>query len=320
MFTRKVWLLTITGVLIGGGANVRAGSGAVWLNAQVPSYRNCTGAEFSGWDQFTSAFSGPNTPDELGSNSNDASITQSVPGAILTSTCNIYNPAGPSTFVMSDTVDGDLVKVTYQVRYLGVGINNATVSLTYPGGVALAPTATELTANLEWMFEWDLSSVPDEITSYTIRYTALAENHSLDAIRLDTQVDKEALVADTLTIPWSEGGSQSFSLDAGAKHAGDSYWLLGSLGTNPGLVLQGVSIPLNFDVYFLFTLEFANTAILPNSRDTLDASGQGACSFVLPSVGSENDGVTFYHAFVVFDDLTGKAEFSSDTVPLTLVP
>ena len=97
-------------------------AGAAFDSDVVPPFRGSAGTEFSGWEKMTVPFGGPNVPDDVASTSDDAMLTQNTPGAILTSTCNIYNPAGPSAFTISDTVPADLTQVWLQTRTSGAAL------------------------------------------------------------------------------------------------------------------------------------------------------------------------------------------------------
>lgn len=100
------------------------------------------------------------------------------------------------------------------------------------------------------------------------------------------------------------GGAQLWTLEAGAAHAGAPYLVLGSAsGTAPGLVLDGLELPLVFDGYTSLTLLGANQPPLNASFGALDAAGNATASFALPpaSLGLHHAGVVLHHAAVVFD-------------------
>lgn len=104
----------------------------------------------------------------------------------------------------------------------------------------------------------------------------------------------------------------------------DPYLLLGSLnGTAPGIPVDGVVLPLNFDLgYLAFTLANPNTAPLANSLGMLDATGQGSATFSLPPASDASlAGLALHHAYLVFD-LAGapSVAFASNAEPLTLAP
>lgn len=174
---------------------------AAFNNPYTPPFRGQPDTEFSAWETFTAAFMGPNFPDVGGSTSDDAVITQTVPGAIITSTGNIYNPAGASHFVVSDQVSQDLQEVILQTSVFGTPPDYTSFVLSYVDGngspVSLPPTGfVNLWSgggSVEDRFDWDLSGVSDTITAYTIEFDALGAHMSLDAVQLDTRFDDGAL-------------------------------------------------------------------------------------------------------------------------------
>ena len=71
------------------------------------------------------------------------------------------------------------------------------------------------------------------------------------------------------------GGSTRLRVLAGAAHAGEADWILGSVsGQTPGMDLLGAHLPLNFDSYMLLTLTSPNLPALSGFLGTLDASGR----------------------------------------------
>ncbi|QDU68114.1 YncE family protein [Engelhardtia mirabilis] len=132
----------------------------------------------------------------------------------------------------------------------------------------------------------------------------------------------QALTVDVDSISVSAGGVQSLCLDAGAGAAGQLYLVLGSAsGSSPGLVLDGVTIPLNLDAYLLFTLDLAGSAPFVGTFGLLDGLGEGSASIALPpGTDPALAGVSVIHAFVAADAFFGTVTFASNAVGLTLVP
>jgi hypothetical protein len=132
---------------------------------------------------------------------------------------------------------------------------------------------------------------------------------------------KVSLVGSRTSISIATGGTDVFSLGAGASKAGKLYFMVGSTsGTTPGFSVDGQLLPLNPDSYFFFTLT-PNTPLLTPSLSFLNGAGQGSCSFTIPS-GTALGGVPFpvHHAYVVFDPALGIVTAASNAVPVTLVP
>ncbi len=118
------------------------------------------------------------------------------------------------------------------------------------------------------------------------------------------------------------GGVQPFQLGACQSHAGDFYLILGSLsGAEPALPLGAVSVPLVPDFYTQFTLNQPNSALLPASLGQLDPWGRAYAAFQLPpATPASTIGLTFHHAYLVFDQTTLALESASNAVPVTIGP
>jgi len=127
---------------------------------------------------------------------------------------------------------------------------------------------------------------------------------------------KKSLWSDTHKVSLGKQGQQVLQLDAGAKQAGRTYFLLGSMsGIKPGLPLGGLTLPLQVDGYFWLTATVPNSSFLRSSLGVLDSKGQAKATFTavtgMPKalIGARAD-----HAYVVFDK-TGF-RMTSDWVPL----
>ena len=112
-----------------------------------------------------------------------------------------------------------------------------------------------------------------------------------------------------------------FSLNAGAEHAGRSYFLLGSVaGTSPGIALGEWILPLTPDAYFYYTALYPNSGVLSGSQGLLDSQGRAEARFRVAAslpLYLFVDKWTVYHAFVVLDQ--GGIRFASNWAPLTFV-
>ena len=132
------------------------------------------------------------------------------------------------------------------------------------------------------------------------------------------------LTTDISKVSLTTGGVQKLTLDAGTPHGTRLYWIFGSVtGTTPGVKLASaagtVNIPLNPDVWTDFTIAFANTNTLVNTKAALDVSG-GATAFIkVPQLNLPSAiGVVFYHAYLVYD-ANSNFFLASNPVTLTLV-
>jgi hypothetical protein len=137
-------------------------------------------------------------------------------------------------------------------------------------------------------------------------------NGELDACQL--------LSVDVASISATTGGTQSFTMDAGAAHAGEFYFLAGSAsGTSPGFGFGGVNVPLNVDSYTLSTLLAPGTPPLAGSFGSLDGAGKASASFTLGTGYAGLVGLNLDHAFVTLDPLTFSATNVSNAMPLAIV-
>jgi hypothetical protein len=116
------------------------------------------------------------------------------------------------------------------------------------------------------------------------------------------------------------GGSVTFTLAAGSAFAGRLYLLIGSLsGISPGINLGPITLPLNFDGYFLATLNNPNAFPLTNSAGTLNGSGGAVASFALPAgFGAVPPGTLFDHAYLLVP--APGFDFTSNAVVIRIDP
>ncbi len=122
-------------------------------------------------------------------------------------------------------------------------------------------------------------------------------------------------------IDLSNGGAQLLTVEAGASHAGEVYLVLGSRsGTAPGLAIDGLVLPLNFDAYLLKTFNAPNAAPLSSSLGVLDAAGRGYATFSLPAGSSQSlVGIQAHHAALAIDPVGLIVGFTSNAVAIELV-
>lgn len=126
------------------------------------------------------------------------------------------------------------------------------------------------------------------------------------------------LSANLTEISVTTGGTQALCLNAGAAHAGQTYWVLGSeSGSTPGVPIDGVVVPLNFDAWTLYTLTQPNIGALNQTLGLLDGSGQANANLIVPALASLA-GVQLQHAYIVTNGLTVLD--ASNAVSISLVP
>lgn len=158
---------------------------------QLPSWAASASAQHSSWDKFTVAVGGSgNSPDVAGI-SGDALLFQRTPGAIVTGTGNIYNPAGPSRFEITDAFERPLKQVVLQIETSGTELDYVTVAL--KAGDASGILVTErheisrvsgpMGSTVLSRWQWDLTG--SQSTNLVISFQTSGQHNSLTAARLD---------------------------------------------------------------------------------------------------------------------------------------
>ena len=118
------------------------------------------------------------------------------------------------------------------------------------------------------------------------------------------------------------GGTIQFELRAGQPRAALVYFLLGSAtGSTPGVIVDGVRVPLNIlaDPWFPITLTNPNQGIFQTTLGNLNSTGEGNAAIVVPP-GTDPSlaGLTLNHAYVVLDPMRAYATiYASNAVPVT---
>jgi hypothetical protein len=290
--------------------------------AIVPSFRGSPGSEFAGWLNTCQA-TAPNQPDEAASTTNDATLTQLDPNAVVTISCNLYNFRAVSRFRIDDRAPGSLQEVVLQVQAVGTPIDPLSYRLAYFDAQSqlrelLPTTSGPLLAPEETIVTWDLAALGEDVRSYSLSFQALGTSCSLSHVQLDTRSAPRPLYADRERISRVQGGAQTLYLDAGAAHAGSAYAVLGSAsGTTPGLYFgPNLELALTFDAYMIATLQLANSSFLQRTVGVLDAGGRASAAIALPPAQVFAD-AELHHGFFVFD-ATGLVTATSNPQLLEL--
>lgn len=148
----------------------------------------------------------------------------------------------------------------------------------------------------------------------------VASGTSLDLDGDGTPDECQPLAGDVSSISVVFGGVQTLQLDAGLEFAGCNYWVVGTTGgTLPGLVVDGLTVPINSDGYTHFTLTSPNQAPLAGSLGLLDGLGRAVAQFSVAAGSSVVlAGKVVHHAYIAFDS-AGKVKFASNPIPVQLV-
>ncbi|TAJ17633.1 MAG: hypothetical protein EPO65_10760, partial [Dehalococcoidia bacterium] len=92
-----------------------------------------------------------------------------------------------------------------------------------------------------------------------------------------------ALTSDSHVVSVNNGGA-ALRLKPGTSHANAIYLVAGSFtGTNPGVAVDGVTVPIVIDAYTLWTIASPNQPPLSKSLSLLDSSGTGLTTLTLPA-------------------------------------
>ncbi|MEM1447873.1 MAG: hypothetical protein AAF726_08500 [Planctomycetota bacterium] len=262
----------------------------------VPDFRATTNAEFAGWDVFTIAFGGPNTPDDAGTTA-ASTITQMTPGAIITSTMNIYHPSATPVFELDTTTATDAREVVLQLRTLGNPLDVNSPFLQFDDGGSTVTLAADVYTDLsggggfaaENYFSWDLTGQSAEITSFKVGFAGMASNLSLDAALFDVRVDG------AIGTNYCSANANSTGVPAEISARGTE------LVDSNDITLVATSLPANASAFFLNSLDQGFAANPGGSQGNLCLGG---------AVGR-------YDAFV-FN--SGSAGEGSLTIDLTAIP
>lgn len=133
------------------------------------------------------------------------------------------------------------------------------------------------------------------------------------------------LQADVHSISLLSGGSQGLSLDTCPPAPGVYYAVVGSAsGTQPGLDLGGVTLPLNPDPYFDLTVNTLGPPLKPpvlQAFGQLDPAGTAAPELALPAgLASSLVGLELTHAALILDVATAIVTEATNPVGVTLAP
>jgi hypothetical protein len=131
------------------------------------------------------------------------------------------------------------------------------------------------------------------------------------------------LEGEATTISVAGGGSQQLDLARGPAAAGDLYWIFGSVsGTSPGTTAFGITLPLNYDFYLLYTINHGSNGLIAGGTGALDAGGEAQALFNVPAglIDPSLIGTTVNHAFATFIPSPFTVLSGSNAVGVLLVP
>ena len=161
--------------------------------------------------------------------------------------------------------------------------------------------------------------------SFAIAHAIRTETGALDAWSIgefsDLSSDTPGTANPNGFISVGAGGQQVYRIDAGPGNAGGLY-LMGwsAAGTSPGIPVDGLFLPLNFDGILSFSIANANGPIFSKTFGFLDANGQAYPSLNLPALDPAFAGLTMHGAGVVYDAFVTSAQAVTGAVAVDLIP
>ncbi|MEM7081607.1 MAG: VPLPA-CTERM sorting domain-containing protein [Pseudomonadota bacterium] len=120
-----------------------------------------------------------------------AGVTANNPTTLVTSTENLYTPAGPANFTVSVIADVLLdesangVTVALQLATLGTQLDASSVFLTDGVNSPIIPDSAESSFSAgftEWLFLWNLDA---DVSTYFFNFSSMTNNLSLAAVSVD---------------------------------------------------------------------------------------------------------------------------------------
>ncbi len=216
----------------------RALSALLGLTLAAASAQAGSGA-YAGWDLFTCPDLGcsPNVPDLAGSTNLDATVEQQVPGAILTSSSNIYHPGAATFFVLRDTAPAAISSVRLVLAVDGTPLDTASVLLRF-GSESRTPSISGGMG--VWTFDWNLGG--DQVTDYQIEWEATGAHMSLDRVELSTADDDSIGTRYCTSTINSTGGAAIIEASGSAHLADDALFLTASSVPNQwGIFFTGLN-------------------------------------------------------------------------------
>ena len=124
------------------------------------------------------------------------------------------------------------------------------------------------------------------------------------------------LTASATSISAATGGTTTLAIQGGVGNALRTYVVLGgTAGTSPGITLQSVHFPLNFDPFTDVVLDLINSIVFQDFVDDLDIAGNGTATLNAPPIPPVAIGITMHYAAAIFPPLTA----ASNPVAITIV-
>ena len=155
-------------------------------NPLVPDWRGTPGTMFSQWDSFSQAVNAPNFPEAGGG----FQLFNFGAGAIIASSGNIYNPAGPLDIHVYSLAPVPVYQAVLNIAWSGTELNAGDVRA-FQNGSYFDFTSSELRYQQEspfggfnetWAFTFDLTGDTGDLAFF---FGSDGAHSSLDAVSVD---------------------------------------------------------------------------------------------------------------------------------------
>lgn len=169
--------------------------------------------------------------------------------------------------------------------------------------------------------QWNVPA-PAVGPSARVRIRVVQDNlrFSFEAVSEANLAIEASLTADRGAVSRATGGTQALTIDAGPRHAGARYWLLGSAsGTAPGAQFGPFAVPLNPDRYLLDTAFAPSVGPLRMPFGILDAQGRAVVTLRWPpGLPAPFVGLRLHHAALVAAPTGPALRVVTNPVALTI--
>lgn len=180
----------------------------------VPAFRGQPSSELGFWERFTVAYGAPGNAADMPGSTSGGVVTQVLStSAFATGSGNLYDPAAPMAFTLTDATPFTLGTVVLQVRTLGSELAYDQVRLSYSEGATThvveplfrleLDRGTVLGASVSSLWQWDLRG--RGVTEYSIAFGTPDSSLSMDAITVDTWTRFETVPEPSSTVLFLAG-------------------------------------------------------------------------------------------------------------------
>ncbi len=183
--------LLLTGVIV--AASITSTVTADLVNPDVPSWRGADNTAYYGWNSFENAVGQPNM-NEIGAPG--AMLFNFAEGAMVTGAGNIYNPTGGLDIHVYGYSNIEHAVLNFSSQGNEFNYSQVALAVTFASGgqgyyfadsyeIEDYVEIPNFGANVTSSYQWDLSSIDQEIIEWGFFMTADAPHTSLDAVSVD---------------------------------------------------------------------------------------------------------------------------------------